>query len=40
MSFLTGKSLSRRHVLRGVGATLALPLLDSMLPAARAFAQE
>src|SRR5262245_46146086 len=40
MSFLTGKSLSRRHVLRGVGATLALPLLDAMLPAARAVAQE
>jgi hypothetical protein len=40
MKFLTGKSVSRRHVLRGVGATLALPLLDSMLPAARAFAQD
>ena len=32
--------MSRRHVLRGIGATLALPLLDSMLPAARAFAQD
>ena len=27
------KSLSRRTVLRGVGCTLALPLLDSMVPA-------
>jgi hypothetical protein len=40
MNFLTGKRLSRRHILRGVGATLALPLLDSMLPAGRAFAQD
>lgn len=40
MNFLTRKSLSRRHVLRGIGATLALPLLDSMLPAARAIAQD
>jgi hypothetical protein len=40
MNYLTGKRLSRRHVLRGVGVGLALPLLDSMLPAARAVAQE
>jgi hypothetical protein len=40
MNFLTRKHLSRRHVLRGIGAGLALPLLDSMLPAARAVAQE
>jgi len=33
MSFLTTKALSRRTVLRGVGATLALPFLDAMLPA-------
>jgi hypothetical protein len=39
MKFLTGKSVSRRHILRGVGAGLALPLLDAMLPAARAVAQ-
>ncbi len=32
MTFL-GKSLSRRTVLRGVGATVALPLLDAMVPA-------
>ena len=40
MRFLTGKHVSRRHILRGVGAGLALPLLDAMLPAARAIAQE
>ena len=31
--FLTKKHLPRRTFLRGVGATLALPLLDSMVPA-------
>ena len=31
--FITKMSLSRRTVLRGVGATLALPWLDAMLPA-------
>jgi hypothetical protein len=31
--FVTKKHLSRRTVLRGVGASLALPLLDSMVPA-------
>ena len=31
--FLTQKHLSRRTVLRGVGATIALPFLDSMVPA-------
>jgi hypothetical protein len=31
--FLTKKSLPRRSFLRGVGSTLALPLLDSMVPA-------
>src|SRR6266478_2044365 len=30
---ITGKSLSRRTVLRGMGAALALPLLDGMVPA-------
>jgi len=40
MNFLTGKRVSRRHILRGVGAGLALPMLDAMLPAARAIAQE
>jgi hypothetical protein len=37
--FLTRKHLSRRAVLRGAGATLALPLLDAMIPAATALAQ-
>jgi hypothetical protein len=30
---ITRKSLSRRTLLRGLGTTLALPLLDSMIPA-------
>ncbi|MFP6872518.1 MAG: DUF1552 domain-containing protein [Verrucomicrobiales bacterium] len=34
--FITRKSLPRRTVLRGFGATLALPLLDAMIPAATA----
>jgi hypothetical protein len=33
MSFITGKHIERRTFLRGAGATLALPLLDAMLPA-------
>lgn len=32
-AFITRKSLPRRAVLRGVGAALALPLLDAMTPA-------
>jgi hypothetical protein len=31
--FITRKSLPRRTFLRGVGATIALPFLDSMAPA-------
>ncbi len=31
--FVTRKHLSRRTILRGMGASLALPLLDSMVPA-------
>ena len=31
--YLSQKHLPRRALLRGMGATLALPLLDSMLPA-------
>lgn len=30
---ITGKAIPRRAVLRGLGATVALPLLDGMLPA-------
>jgi hypothetical protein len=33
MNFLTLKPLPRRTVLRGLGATVALPLLDAMIPA-------
>ena len=38
MNFITQKHLNRRTVLKGLGATIALPLLDAMTPA-RAFAQ-
>ena len=31
--FITKTSLSRRTVLRGLGATLSLPLLEAMVPA-------
>jgi hypothetical protein len=34
MHFITRKHLSRRTLLRGAGASLALPLLDAMVPAA------
>ena len=37
--FLTGKYMSRRTALRGLGATVALPLLDSMIPVQTLFAQ-
>ncbi|HVS22958.1 MAG TPA: DUF1552 domain-containing protein, partial [Gammaproteobacteria bacterium] len=33
MRYLTRRSLSRRTLLRGAGVTLALPLLESMIPA-------
>src|SRR5579872_3045603 len=33
MNFVTKKHLSRRTLLRGAGVSLALPLLDSMVPA-------
>ena len=33
MNFLTGKHLDRRTLLKGVGAAIALPVLDAMLPA-------
>jgi uncharacterized protein DUF1552 len=39
MTFLSKKHLSRRTVLRSAGATLALPLLDAMIPAGTALAQ-
>lgn len=36
---LNGKHLSRRTALKGLGATVALPLLDSMVPARTVFAK-
>ena len=35
MNFLTGKHLSRRTFIRGTGASVALPLMDAMIPAGR-----
>ena len=37
MPFITGKSIPRRTFIRGAGATLALPLLDAMVPAGRLY---
>jgi hypothetical protein len=37
--FITKKHLSRRTVLKGIGATMALPLLDAMVPARTLLAQ-
>jgi len=37
MDFITGKHLPRRTFLRGVGATVALPFLDAMVPSRGAF---
>ena len=37
--FISKKHISRRTVLRGMGATVALPLLDAMVPAGLARAQ-
>ena len=39
MEFLTKKHMSRRTILRGLGVTMALPVLDAMSPAATAFAK-
>ncbi len=38
MDFITGKHLSRREMLRGLSATIALPLLDAMVPARKLLA--
>src|SRR5262247_4462925 len=35
---VTKKAISRRTILRGMGATVALPLLDAMIPALTAAA--
>jgi hypothetical protein len=37
--FISRKAIPRRTVLRGIGATLALPFLDSMVPALSAIAK-
>ncbi len=37
MQIIRGKHLSRRTVLRGMGATAALPFLDAMVPAAKSW---
>lgn len=37
--YLTGKHLSRRTALRGLGVSLGLPLFDAMVPVRRLFAQ-
>ena len=37
--YLSQKHISRRTVLKGVGAAVALPLLDAMNPAATAWAR-
>jgi hypothetical protein len=39
VTFISKKHLSRRTFLRGTGVTLALPLLESMVPAGTALAQ-
>ena len=40
MNFITGKHLPRRTFLKGAGATVALPFLDAMVPAGRAWAAD
>jgi len=35
MNFITGASIGRRTFLRGMGATIGLPMLDAMVPAGR-----
>src|ERR1700730_12727639 len=37
--FITGKHIPRRAILRGLGVSLALPLLDSMIPALQPLAK-
>ena len=38
MRYVTGKHISRRAMLKGMGATVGLPLLDAMVPASRPMA--
>ncbi len=39
MEFLTKKHMSRRTVLRGMGVTMALPMIEAMVPARTVFAK-
>lgn len=39
MEFITGKYMPRRTFLRGMGATVALPFLDAMVPAGRLWSE-
>ena len=38
MDFITGKHISRRTMVKGMGASVGLPLLDAMVPASRNWA--
>src|SRR5499426_2744451 len=38
--YISHKHLPRRSVLKGIGATIALPFLDAMLPAGTAWARD
>ena len=38
MEFITGKYISRRTMLRGMGTAIGLPLLDAMVPANKLWA--
>jgi hypothetical protein len=38
MDFITGKHISRRTMLKGMGASVGLPLMDAMVPASRPLA--
>ncbi len=38
MNYITGKHISRRTMLQGMGAAVGLPLLDAMVPANRLWA--
>ena len=35
MQYITGKHMERRTFIQGMGASLALPFLDAMIPAGR-----
>ena len=39
MRFITGKQIPRRTFIRGVGASVALPFLDAMVPAGRVWSK-